>query len=238
MNPVLARVPDPPDDRDHLLAAHLPETALSTPLPSYYYARPYPTIIDQSNTPDCVGYSGSSYRASEEARDEKHRIIFDGADLYSLAKKVDGSPTQDGTYIRAAAKQLVAIGGLIKQSTVPSEVGQRRKIASYARLISIEDILRSIKETGAAWLGSSWFNSWFKPVNGVLPKPDSVAGGHAYSAVGWKHYNPADPSQTMIRCPQSWGTSWGQKGFFWLPAAYIDFSDFDCWSTLDVKGDI
>ena len=233
--PVLARLPDPPDDHDHPLSAHIVGLAA---LPSYYYAKPYPVVLDQSNTPDCVGYSGSSYRASEERRDEGRTLVFDGADLYALAKQIDGAPGQDGTYIRAAAKQLVAVGGLVKQSPVASEIGARRKIAAYARLNSIEDILQAIVNTGGAWLGSSWYYSWFNPINGVLPAPDKVAGGHAYRAVGWHLYTAANPLATQIRCINSWGTSWGQKGLFWLPASFVDFTDFDCWATTDVKGDV
>ena len=234
---VLGRVPDPVDDRDKPLGTFLRLADLD-PLPAYYYAKPYPAVLDQGQTPDCVGYSGSSYRASEERRDESHSVTFDGADLYALAKQIDGAPTQDGTYIRAAAKQLAAVGGLIKASSVPSEIGKRRKIASYARLTSIEQILQAVRSTGGAWLGSSWYDSWFNPVNGVLPAPDKVAGGHAYRIVGWRHYDSSNPLKTQLRGINSWGTSWSQNGLFWLPAPYIDFADFDCWSTLDVTGDI
>ena len=31
---------------------------------------------------------------------------------------------------------------------------------------------------------------------------------------------------------------WGQRGNFWLPATYVDFNDFDCWTALDVVGDV
>jgi len=230
VTPVLGRKQDPPDPRDHTLSRHL---AALPALPTYYYARPYPAVLDQSTTPDCVGFSGASYRATEERRDEARTLTFDGADLYRLAKQIDGDP-QDGTFIRAAAKQLANVGGLVQSSSVGSEVGKRRKIASYARLYTVDDILRAIQATGGAWLGSSWFNSWFSPVNGVLPAPDSVAGGHAYRAVGWRRY----PNAVQLRCINSWGTGFGQSGLFWLPAKYIDFADFDCWVALDVKGDL
>lgn len=226
----LGRLPDPPDPRDHPLTRYL---TVTPGLPSYYYAHPYPIVLDQGQTPDCVGYSGSSYRATEEARDEHRILTFDGADLYALAKRIDGHPTEDGTDIRSAAKQLVAIGGLVKTSPVAAEVGTRHRIASYARLSSVGEILTAIHATGGAWLGSSWYESWFSPVNGVLPAPDTVAGGHAYRAIGWRGY----PGAVQLRCVNSWGTGWGQRGLFWLPAAYIDFADFDCWTTLDVAGD-
>jgi len=233
----LGRVPDPPDARDHPLAAHVALLAVAT-LPASYYALPYPVVLDQGATPRCVGYSGASYRASEEKRDERRTLIFDADDLYAQAKLIDGDPGGAGTFIRAAAKQLTAIGGLVKTSPVTAEIGERHKIASYARLGSIADILRAIQSTGGAWLGSSWFNSWFSPVNGVLPVPDAVAGGHAYRAVGWRYFDPANPAKTQLRCVNSWGTRWGQSGRFWLPAKYIDFNDFDCWATIDVAGDL
>lgn len=234
----LGRIPDPPDVRDHPLSAHLAAPLLAEPLPSYYYARPYPTVLDQGDSPMCVGFSGASYRATEERIDEKRTLIFDGPDLYRLAKEIDGDPNEEGTYIRAAAIRLADTGGLVKSSPVAAEVGVRRKISSYARLLSIPEILAAVRATGGAWLGSTWYDSWFDPVNGVLPAPDVAAGGHAYRVVGWRHFSVGNVLRTQLRCLNSWGTGWAQKGLFWMPASFVDFSDFDCWTTIDVRDDI
>jgi len=224
----LGRRPDPPDPRDHPLSRYLSAVAL----PSYFYVRPYPTVLDQGQTPQCVVYSGSASRQIAERRDEKRTLYWDEANWYAGCKAIDGAPGEDGTDIRSACKVAAANGVRVTQSPVPTEIGEYRKVAAYARLYTLNDIKQAIYAYGAAWLGSSWYNSWFSPVNGVLPAPDSVAGGHAYLAVGWSDTRKA------FRFQNSWGTGWAQSGRAWLPYAYVDFNDFDCWRTIDLLGDI
>lgn len=53
---------------------------------------------------------------------------------------------------------------------------------------------------------------------GIVPMPgqnEQVIGGHAVMAVGYD-----DVTQTMI-VRNSWGTYWGDKGYFHMPYAYI-----------------
>lgn len=225
---LLGRKPDPPDAHDFAFRSLVTAQPV---LPAHYVSAPSP-VLDQGDTPHCVGFSGALMRSIEERRDEKHRLAFDGDDLYAGAKRIDGAPNEDGTDIRSACKVLLADGALVSGSTIATEVGQRRKIAAYARLYTIEDIKRAIFLYGSAWLGSSWANSWFEPGhNGTLPPPDSSAGGHAYDAVGWSDRRQA------LRCQNSWTIEWAQHGRFWLPYEYVDFTDFDCWRTIDVLGD-
>jgi len=224
----LGRLPDPPDDRDHPLSRYLAATAL----PSYFYVRPYPVVLDQGQTPQCVVYSGSANRQIAERRDEKRTLYWNEQDWYDHCKQIDGAPGEDGTDIRSACKIATGTGIEVTKSPLTSEIGARRKISAYARLSSLADIKQAIYSYGAAWLGSSWYDSWFTPINGVLPAPDSVAGGHAYLAVGWSD------SRKQFRIQNSWGTGWAQSGRAWMPYAYVDFTDFDCWRTIDVLGDV
>ena len=53
---------------------------------------------------------------------------------------------------------------------------------------------------------------------GVLSMPgtnEDVVGGHAVLAVGYD-----DSTQTFL-VRNSWGTSWGQAGYFTIPYAYL-----------------
>ena len=53
---------------------------------------------------------------------------------------------------------------------------------------------------------------------GVVPMPqqtEKVLGGHAVMAVGY------DDAQQRIIVRNSWGTSWGQQGYFTMPYAYL-----------------
>jgi C1A family cysteine protease len=49
-----------------------------------------------------------------------------------------------------------------------------------------------------------------------MPKPgEKVLGGHAVLAVGY------DDKQDRFLTRNSWGPSWGQKGYFTMPYAYL-----------------
>ena len=65
--------------------------------------------------------------------------------------------------------------------------------------------------------------------SGVVPLPSPTErslGGHAVMAVGY------DDSTQVFRVENSWGPTWGQKGFFTIPYAYLASADLasDFWT--------
>ena len=111
----------------------------------------------------------------------------------------------------------------------PVHVGDRIKIASYARLRTLVEVKQAIAAYGDAWIGSPWSKAWFTPgPDGVLPPPDQTAGGHAYKFVGY------DDSKGAFLMQNSWGSSWGLLGHAWMPYQYVslgDTLDWEAWQT-------
>ena len=59
-----------------------------------------------------------------------------------------------------------------------------------------------------------------------MPTPDeNVAGGHAVCAVGF------DDNKQAFIVRNSWGTSWGANGYFYMPYAFISNEEYasDFW---------
>lgn len=53
---------------------------------------------------------------------------------------------------------------------------------------------------------------------GLVPYPasnESLLGGHAVMIVGY------DDSTQRFTCQNSWGKKWGDRGFFYMPYAYL-----------------
>jgi hypothetical protein len=139
---------------------------------------------------------------------------------------------------------------LVKESRDPSEIGKARGISGYARLASPEEIKAAVVLFGFAGLGGPWYWSWFEPnAAGVLPSPDTIAGGHWWTIGG---YNDDKILRTRGRttigawaCLNTWGRSWGRHGRFWLPYEYVPSgaldprdNEWEAWKTIDRIGDV
>ena len=58
--------------------------------------------------------------------------------------------------------------------------------------------------------------------SGNVPMPntkrDQFLGGHAICIVG---YDDSNPKNKFWICRNSWGTNWGNRGYFRIPQAYL-----------------
>merc|ERR1712023_266794 len=71
---------------------------------------------------------------------------------------------------------------------------------------------------------------------GVMPMPqpdEKVLGGHAVMACGF------DDEKQAVLVRNSWGKSWGEEGYFWMPYEFISNRDLadDFWmvETIDAE---
>ena len=69
---------------------------------------------------------------------------------------------------------------------------------------------------------------------GMVPMPgpkDRLLGGHAIACVGY------DDNKKVFIMKNSWGTSWGAKGYFYLPYAYLTSKSLtsDLWCLLTIE---
>jgi hypothetical protein len=221
-NLTLGKLPFVPDPQDHPVSRYL----AAVPLPAAYRCPVKAPVLNQGTAPQCVAYSGVLGRTITEQPEAHELVAFDAGDLFRLA---GGGP--NGAEIRNAAAALLKTGAL---ATSTARKGERLKIASYALCRTVFEAKTAVYARGWAWLGVDWRNSWFRPHgDGTLPYPDSVAGGHAISIIGWDdaHTVPnGTPGALLIQ--NSWGPKWGVAGTCWLPYAYLDAS-LECFVTID-----
>jgi C1A family cysteine protease len=112
-------------------------------------------------------------------------------------------------------------------------------ITSYQRLQTLDD-MRSCLAAGYPFIFGftvyASFESSQVAKTGVVPMPasgEAVLGGHAVVAVGYKN------STKRFIARNSWGTSWGQKGYFTIPYNYLTNPQLatDMWTVRTALGE-
>lgn len=185
-----------PDQRDSSFPM-LARLDLAAPLPRYkYWSAPF--VLDQLDTPQCVGYAWSAWLHASPTRT---KIGPHASLIYSEAQKVDEWPGEGyaGTSVRAGAKVMQAQG----------------RIAEYVWASDVETIKRWVLTRGGIVVGTDWYASMFKTNawDYLVVNPSSgLVGGHAWFILGYS------AARESFRALNSWGRSWGDQGRFWLRA--------------------
>ena len=214
----LGALPSPEDPRDWSVADLYAALAVApAPLPAAYRApNPFPPVLNQGVTPMCVAYSAAAMKRWDDIRDQSD---FDSDEPLFFAQ-IGG--TAQGAVTRNALDRLLGYGYPVTGNAAAASV---HKIAAYFAVpVTRDDICAAILQLGPVLLAVNWGNSWFRPVNGILPAWDSAAGGHAILAVGWT----ADG--LVLR--NSWGQAWGSQGeavMRWADLPHVR----ECWRAQD-----
>jgi hypothetical protein len=177
-------------------------------------------ILDQGNVGSCTGNAGIGCIASTPLFQKlpqstaPYTLDQPGAQrLYSAAQVIDGSgpypPNDEGSSGLSIAKALKKAG----------------LISSYSHAFSLNDALVAAA-TYPFITGINWYSSMFTPDEDGRVKPiGTLAGGHEVLC------REIDAERSRIWFDNSWGTSWGVNGRF-----YMTFADYG--ALLAQQGDV
>jgi hypothetical protein len=181
----------------------------------------YIPVFDQGNLGSCTGNAGLGCLGTNGYYDTVEKVVTDWTEnaavkLYSEATVVDSFP---GSY----PPDDTGSSGL----AVAKVLKGRGWISEYRHTFSFEDALAALQERPVI-TGVNWYNSFFSPdSNGVirLDASSGLAGGHEFIL------DEIDWDRKLVGAQNSWGTSWGVIGRFYIP--------FDVYRTLlDQHGDV
>ena len=244
-------VPDLPDQRDHLFAV---PGALATRLPGSVDLRPKcPPVLDQGQLGSCTANALANAHlfnqlAQPGGQDQLPSRLF----IYWNERNLEGTTNSDsGAQIRDGIKVLAKLGAppeplwpyaIAKFATKPPAKAYQAALSHQA--LTYQRVTQSLSQLKGALalgfpvvFGFTVYESFESPAvakTGIVPMPgaaERAVGGHAVMAVGY------DDSKQVFRVLNSWGSGWGQKGFFTIPYAYLVSSDLasDFWTLRLVK---
>lgn len=229
-------VPDLPDHRDRPLSItqHLFEGAIPASAMLHRQAAFQFPIYDQGNLGSCVGNATAAAIQYLYRKNKKPNVTPSRLAIYYGARKIEGTIASDaGCMIRDAIKVVVKEGAgaeaywpyTISQFRRPPSAAYTRnaqihQALVYERVAQDRDLIRRVIASGFPIVyGISVFDSFDTKDTertGVVPYPadsETMLGGHAILMCGY--------DEQFVYSRNSWGSTWGMRGYFTLPWDYV-----------------
>lgn len=227
--------PDLPDMRDHLYAAPRVKLPPSVDLRTSGHL---PDVYDQSTLGSCTGNGISALMSYVLHRDSGTRMVPSRLFIYYNERVMENTVGQDaGAMIRDGIKAVHKLGAP-DESLWPYVISQFKrqpsKAAYDAAALDLATAYERVDRTALrkalaagqpVVFGFTVYDSFESEEvarSGLMPLPgkgEQMLGGHCILAVGYDDAKQcpggAHPGAYLIR--NSWGTGWGQGGYFWMP---------------------
>ena len=233
--------PDVPDARDYRIMAPV-EMSLPEKVDLRLGCSP---VEDQGQLGSCTGNALVGCLEYLEKKDGLPVTDLSRLFVYYQERAMEGTINSDsGAQIRDGIKAL-ATTGVCSEKLWAYDISMfRRKpskkayadakvhtITEYRRLATVREMKMALAAGFPFVFGFSVYESFESEAvakTGIMPCPgkgERLLGGHAVAAVGY------DDQRGVFIVRNSWGSSWGDEGYFYMPQTYLanrDLSD-DCW---------
>ena len=226
-------VPDVPDQRDLLYSAVRPAPLA---LPQHIDLRlTCSPVENQGNLGSCTGNALAGAIEFLERKDVVPFVEASRLFIYYNERAMEGTVKSDaGAMIRDGIKALKNQGVCsethwpyiiskfaVKPNAACYKEALKRHITSYHRILTVDEMRSCLADGFPFVFGFTVYESFESQEvarTGVvqMPQPNERSlGGHAVLAVGY------DDAQKRFIVRNSWGTDWGQKGYFTIQYEYL-----------------
>ena len=228
-------VPDIPDQRDHMYAA---PAYVMAKLPSTCDLRTHcPPVYDQGQLGSCTANAIAGAIEFDQMKQGLSDVFVPSRlFIYYNERAMEGTVNSDsGAQIRDGIKSVSKQGDcpedewpydITKFATKPPPKCYKDAVAHrailYQRLAQTLNQMKGCIASGYPFVyGFSVYESFESPQvaeSGEVPMPspgERMIGGHAVVAVGYQD------AKSQFICRNSWGDQWGDKGYFYMPYAYL-----------------
>jgi len=242
-------IPDFPDHRDITFKIGFPVT-----LPSSIDLRPdCPPVVSQGELGSCTANSIANAHYFDQMKQNKAKPFMPSRlFIYYNERVIENTvPYDSGAQIRDGIKTLNAQGVcseetwkyiIPKFTKKPSPTAYKQALLNqsilYQRLSQTPIDLKQCLFSGYPFIfGFTVYESFESEIvtkTGIIPMPslyERALGGHAVLCVG---YNDNTSRFTVMN---SWGTEWGDKGYFYIPYSYLLNTNLssDFWTVKSVE---
>ncbi|MDE2027986.1 MAG: C1 family peptidase [Candidatus Omnitrophica bacterium] len=234
-------IPDRPDHRDYLYSAIAPKVRIPSRVDLRNECSP---VENQGRLGSCTANAlAGNLEFLEEVNGSPYKDLS-RLFIYYNERAIEGTVNYDsGAMIRDGIKGLAKYG-VCTELSWPYDISEftrkpasacykqalKRRIVSYHRLLTLDEMLNCLAEGFPFVFGFSVYESFESAKvasTGIVPMPgkkEKLLGGHAVLAVGY------DQRQKRFIVRNSWGPQWGQEGYFTMPYKYLETLADDFWT--------
>lgn len=225
-------IPELPDHRDYKFAP----TAVQ--LPSKVSLRAgMPPVYNQGQLGSCTANALAAQLDYMRGKQGEAFITPSRLFIYYNERVIENSVSSDAGAMGRDGIKTLKHQGVCSESAWPYDIAKfaiKPPAKAYTDALKYESLtykkvahtsINNIKSALALGLPISFgftvydsFESAAVAESGVVPMPsksENVLGGHETVIVGY------DDSRGMAEVRNSWGPSWGDHGYFWMPCAYL-----------------
>ena len=191
---------------------------------SYSYLRYMPEVLNQGSNSTCVPHSFSAVYDYYNAM--KHPETYEGNKFDHVEMSIEQvyrarTNAGEGMSFKEALSFCKNTGVVTKEEYKKKDLSNPFKIVDFAKIPSIEIMKRSIIINGPCLIAT------------MVRDPDrddfwngyKNFGGHATCVIGY------DDNIKAFRIRNSWGKTWGDRGYTWLP--YEQYSQIlEAWAVI------
>lgn len=227
-------IPQLPDLRDALLQIQ-PVTDLPSSV-DLSTAPDMPPVYDQGQLGSCTANAIAAAVDFENHGQDGAFLTPSRLWIYYQERVIEHTVNQDsGAQIRDGMKAVAQLG-VCPETDWPYDISTftdappqkdytdalKDTILTYQappqQLFALKSVLAAGRPVVFGFTVYESFESPEVAASGILPMPDpkeQVVGGHAVVLVGY------DDAQDKFKVRNSWGTGWGQDGYFQMPYLYV-----------------
>ncbi|MBO9540948.1 C1 family peptidase [bacterium] len=161
--------------------------------------------------------------------------------LYYKERERMGTINEDSGAMMVDGMEVLKANGNALDSTMPYVVSKFKeapsakaeaeaaafKIEDFTLLNGLDQLKAELAKGNPGVFGYTVYKSFMTPAvakTGMMPMPkpgEQILGGHAVFIVGY------DDAKQVLIIKNSWGGGWGDKGYFYMPYAYVTADKVD-----------
>jgi C1A family cysteine protease len=199
-------------------------------------------IYDQGQLGACTAFAmGKGLRETLTNLNGKPAQSLSAMYVYYKERERMGTINEDSGAMMVDGMEVLKANGAALDSTMPYNIAKFKeapsakaeaeaagfKIEDFTLLNGLDQLKAELAQGNPAVFGYAVYKSFMSPVvakTGMMPMPkpgEQILGGHAVFIVGY------DDAKQVLIIKNSWGSGWGDKGYFYMPYAYVTADKVD-----------